>query len=181
MFLQETQSPLDGFVCSRARFTAGERHELLGITLICEAWCKLLMILILSSFLSGLRGRKTGGVGVMKDKELKLKETEASHTLGGIHQSRRSGLVVFRGPMNLCACVSKERGDGEGVGSQVPSNTLRYINLAEVALRLVQLRGPMHLCVCMCERGAWGRRSAEETEFFLFLFCSLFFSFVPLK
>ena len=115
MFLQETQSPLDGFVCSRARFTAGERHELLGITLICEAWCKLLMILILSSFLSGLRGRKAGGVGVMKDKELKLKETEASHTLGGIHQSRRSGLVVFRGPMNLCSCVSKERGDGEGV------------------------------------------------------------------
>ena len=53
MFLQETQSPLDGFVCSRARFTAGERHEFRAITLICEAWCKLLMIFILSSSLEG--------------------------------------------------------------------------------------------------------------------------------
>jgi hypothetical protein len=48
----------DGFVCSRARFTAGERHEFRGITLICEAWCKLSMILILSSFLTGLRGEE---------------------------------------------------------------------------------------------------------------------------
>ena len=43
----------------------------------------------------------------MKDQEVKVKETEASHTLGG-------------------------------------SDTLRYINLAEVALGLVALRRPMH-------------------------------------
>jgi hypothetical protein len=36
------------------------------------------------------------------------------------------GLVVFRGPMNLCVCVREERGDGEGVGSSA------YINLGEV-------------------------------------------------
>jgi hypothetical protein len=52
----------------------------------------------------------------MKDKELKLKETEASHTQGG-------------------------------------SDTLRYINLAEVALGLV---GCVDRCTCACvseERG----------------------------
>ena len=40
------------------------------------------------------KGRKAEGVGVLKNKELKLEETEASYTLGGaikyteIHQSR---------------------------------------------------------------------------------------------
>lgn len=62
--------------------------------------------------------------------------------------------------------MSEERGEGEGVGSQVLSNTLRYINLAEVALGLVELRGPMYLCPCVsAERG---RRSSEETDFFFF-------------
>ena len=41
------------------------------------------------------------------------------------------GLVALRGRMHLCACVSKERLDGEGAGSQARSDTLRYINLAE--------------------------------------------------
>jgi hypothetical protein len=76
--------------------------------------------------------------------------------------------------MDLCACVNEECGDGEGVDSQVFSNTLRYINLAEVALGLVKLRGPKHLCACV---GVWGRHSEEETNFsfllfLIFLFCS---------
>ena len=33
----------------------------------------------------------------------------------------------------------------------VLSDTLTYINLAEVALGLVALRGPMHLCACVSE------------------------------
>ena len=39
------------------------------------------------------------------------------------------GLVVLCGPMNLCTCVNEDRGDGEGTGSPVISDTLRYINL----------------------------------------------------
>ena len=54
-------------------------------------------------------------------------------------------LVASRGPMHLCACVSEERGDGEGAGAQALSDTLRYINLAGLATGLVALRGPMHL------------------------------------
>jgi hypothetical protein len=57
---------------------------------------------------------------------------------------------VLRGPMHLCVCVS-ERGDVEGAGSQALSDTLRYINLAGLALGLVALRGPMHLCACVSE------------------------------
>ncbi len=37
--------------------------------------------MFLSSFMSG---RKTEGVGVMKDKEVNLEETEFSRTLGGV-------------------------------------------------------------------------------------------------
>ena len=54
-------------------------------------------------------------------------------------------LVASRAPMHLCACVSEERGDGEGAGAQALSETLRYINLAGLATGLVALRGPMHL------------------------------------
>jgi hypothetical protein len=36
-------------------------------------------------------GRKVGGVGVMKGNELKLKEIEASHTLGGAREGRVQG------------------------------------------------------------------------------------------
>jgi hypothetical protein len=64
----------------------------------------------------------------MKDKYLKLQDTEASHTLGGAGEGR-------------------SRGEEE----MVPSDTLTYINLAEVALGLVALRGPMHLCACVSE------------------------------
>ncbi len=56
--------------------------------------------------------------------------------------------VGLREPTHLCACVSEERGDGEGAGSQalsVLSDTLRYINLAEVAIGPVGFRGPVHL------------------------------------
>ena len=31
------------------------------------------------------------------------------------------GLVGLRGPMHLCACVSEERSNGEGAGSQALS------------------------------------------------------------
>jgi hypothetical protein len=49
--------------------------------------------------------------------------------------------------MHLCACVSEERGNGEGAGSQALSDTLRYINLAGLATGLVASRlRPMHLC-----------------------------------
>jgi hypothetical protein len=41
--------------------------------------------------------------------------------------------------MHLRACVSEERGDGEGAGSYAPSHTLRYINLAGLATGLVAL------------------------------------------
>ena len=37
--------------------------------------------------------------------------------------------------MNLCTCVSEERGDGESVGSEVISllsYTLRYIRLTDI-------------------------------------------------
>jgi hypothetical protein len=37
------------------------------------------------------------------------------------------GLVSLRGPMHLRVCVSEERGDGEGGGSEARSDTLRYI------------------------------------------------------
>ena len=46
----------------------------------------------------------------------------------------------MRGPMHLRACVSEERGDGEGAGSQALSDTLRYINFAGLAIGLVALR-----------------------------------------
>ena len=50
----------------------------------------------------------------------------------------------------LCACVSEEGGDGEGVGSETPSllsYTLRYVSLAELGtVCRVGLREPMHLC-----------------------------------
>jgi len=40
-------------------------------------------------------------------------------------------LVAVRGPMHLCACVSKECVDGEGADATVLSDALRYVNLAE--------------------------------------------------
>jgi len=46
---------------------------------------------------------------------------------------------VFRGPIHLQTCVNEERGDGEGSGSEVLSDTLRYINLTGLAIGLVAL------------------------------------------
>ena len=61
----------------------------------------------------------------------------------------------------LCACVSEEGGDGEGVDLEAPSlasYTLRYVSLAELGtLCRVGLREPMHLCAYM-DRG----EDAEE-------------------
>ena len=47
-------------------------------------------------------GRKVGGIGVMKDKELKLKEIEASHTIGGSGESHVQGRGKWRG-CRLCS------------------------------------------------------------------------------
>ncbi len=47
-----------------------------------------------------------------------------------------NGWVGLQKPVDLCACVIEERGNGEGSGSQaisLMSDTLRYINLANVA------------------------------------------------
>jgi hypothetical protein len=56
----------------------------------------------------GKGGGKTEDVGVMKDKEVNLQETEGSHTLGGLSNTLQYinlanfaiGLVVLRGPMS---------------------------------------------------------------------------------
>ena len=68
-------------------------------------------------------------------------------------------VTVLRGPIHLCACVSKERGDGgelgESVGSQTLSDTLRYINLTDLVIGLVTMCGPIHLSPCV--RGSSGR------------------------
>ena len=65
----------------------------------------------------------------------------------------------------LCACVSEEGGDGEGVGSETPSlfsYTFRYVSLAELGtVCLVGLREPMHLCACVGEEGG-DREGAGE-------------------
>jgi hypothetical protein len=58
--------------------------------------------------------------------------------------------------MHLRACVNEEGGDGKGAGSQSLSDTLRYINLADLATGLVALRRPMHLCACVSEEGGDG-------------------------
>ena len=42
-------------------------------------------------------GRKVGGVGVMKDKDLKFEEIESSHTLGGSGEGRDQGRGKWRG------------------------------------------------------------------------------------
>ena len=59
--------------------------------------------------------------------------------------------------MHLSACVSEERGHGEGVGSEAPSDTLRYINLSGLVEGVVTLCGPIHLCACVSEecRDVW--------------------------
>ncbi len=36
-------------------------------------------------------GKNVEGVGVMKDKELKIEEVEAAHTLGGVSRAENSG------------------------------------------------------------------------------------------
>ena len=67
--------------------------------------------------------------------------------------------------MPLCACVSEEGGDGEGVDLEAPfllSYTLRDVSLAELGtLCRVGLREPMHLCACVGEEGG-DREEAGE-------------------
>jgi WD40 repeat protein len=57
-----------------------------------------------------------------------------------------------------CACVSEERGDGEGVVPEelsLLSDTLRRINLAKVVIGPFGLRGPMHLCQTLSGHSDW--------------------------
>ena len=64
--------------------------------------------------------------------------------------------VGLREPMHLCACVSEEGRDEEGVdleAQSLPSYRRRYVSLAELGtLCRVGLREPMHLCAYM-DRG----------------------------
>ena len=61
----------------------------------------------------------------MKDKELKLEESEPSHTLGGVINTLKYinltgvsiGLVELRGPMHRSVCVRENDGEGKGTGS----------------------------------------------------------------
>jgi hypothetical protein len=71
-----------------------------------------------------------------------------------IHQSRQA--------LYLRACVSEQGGDGEGAGSQALSDTLRYINLAGVAIGLVTLPGPMHLCACVSKECGDGEGAGSQ-------------------
>jgi hypothetical protein len=56
----------------------------------------------------------------------------------------------------------KERGDGEGAGSQSLSDTFRYINLAGLGTGLVALRGPMHLGACVSEEAGDGEGAGSQ-------------------
>ena len=42
------------------------------------------------------------------------------------------------------------------------SDTLRYINLAGLAIELVALRGPMHLCACVSEEHGDGEGAGSQ-------------------
>ncbi len=75
----------------------------------------------------------------------------------GISGSARVGCVAWT-DVYLCACVSEERGDGEGAGSQALSDTCRYINLTELALGQFALRGRVT-----------SRRQFSKSCMFLFL------------
>jgi hypothetical protein len=63
----------------------------------------------------------------MKDKELKFEEIEVSHTLGGAGEGRK---VVWRG-----------EGSGDGVDATLLSNSLKYVNIADVDIGLVRAVG----------------------------------------
>jgi hypothetical protein len=76
----------------------------------------------------------------------------------------RTYAAALRGPMHLCVCVREERGDVEGAGSQALSDTLRFINLAGLALGLVALRGTMHLCVCVREERGESAGARQHTS-----------------
>ena len=53
--------------------------------------------------------------------------------------------------MYLCVRVIEEGGDGDGVGSETLSDTLKNINLTGLVIGVVVVRGPMNLRVCVSE------------------------------
>ena len=65
----------------------------------------------------------------------------------------------------LCASVSEEGGNGEGVdleSQSLTTYTLRYVSLTELGtVYRVGFREPMHLCVCVGEEG-WDREAVGE-------------------
>ena len=58
--------------------------------------------------------------------------------------------------MHLCVRVIEEGGDGEGVGSETLSDTLKYINLTGLVIGMVVLCGPIHLSSCVSEKSGDG-------------------------
>jgi hypothetical protein len=54
--------------------------------------------------------------------------------------------------MYLCVRVIEEGGDGDGVGSETLSDTLKNINLTGLVIGVVVFRGPMNLRVCVSEK-----------------------------
>jgi len=84
-------------------------------------------------------GGRQKGVVVVKDKELKLEETEASLTLGGAGEGRVQG--CGKGIRCMCSCA------------------IRYTDIHQ-SCRFSHRPGCVAWTdapVCMCERGAWGR------------------------
>ena len=71
--------------------------------------------------------------------------------------------------MHLCGCVNEERGDGEGVGSEVLSDTLRYINLAGLVIGMFTFRGPMHLRAGVIKEGGEGPGSQSLSDTFRYI------------
>ena len=54
------------------------------------------------------------------------------------------------------------KGDGQGEGSEVLSDTLRYLNLTDLVTGLVSLCGPMNQCTCVREEGGDGQGAGSE-------------------
>ena len=86
-------------------------------------------------------GRRCG-VGVMKDKEIKLKEIEVSHKLGGVGKGRVQGREKWRGCRRYTGI--KHRNTFKNVLSRLFHQRLGFVEITNGH-------------VCMCERGTQDR------------------------
>ena len=107
-----------------------------------------------------------------EDGERGEREGEGTQTLSlssGTHRIQNSlvedtdrlFVVELREPRNLCVCVSKECGHGEGAGAHSPLLTdtrRRVVSLAENAGRMpvVEFREPRNLCACVSKECGHG-------------------------